>query len=39
MKIVSDASVVAKWFIEEEDTEKAIEICRRDERVARCGHF
>ena len=26
MKIVLDASVVAKWFIEEEDTEKAIEI-------------
>ena len=26
MKIVLDASVVAKWFIEEENTEKAIEI-------------
>jgi len=26
MKIVSDASVVAKWFIEEENTEKAIEM-------------
>jgi len=26
MKIVLDASVVAKWFIEEENTEKAIEM-------------
>jgi len=33
MKIVLDASVVAKWFIEEENTEKAIEITIRDKFV------
>ena len=32
MKLVLDASVIAKWYIEEENTEKAIEI--RDKFVA-----
>jgi len=29
MKLILDANVIAKWFIEEENTDKAIEI--RDE--------